>query len=329
MMQGVFLTRSEAVLDDTLIQRIEEELGRLPRVNTGLDRDKSWMSAGQISEWLASCHSVSLTPEEVESELLRWWRKNRDEAGCPLRPAKYPSLTACCRLWGHVGVVDPAPDGLEPARINEPIVLDRIDLHPDKGRLFLSYSMRDLHLAAWLRLVIGKQYGHSVWLADQGVQCGDLIFEGVRWAMNQCVGMVVLVTGHSLGSAWMDTEIETAVGLLSPGPLATPKPKPIIFVADATDPKLMKLLNYWKPGEAKLPDQSPLDPLDPLICEFARIEKNDHRCEKYRYNAMKILGHMGIPLSQLALFPQRPHGWQGDAAFTDVGSALQRAFGYP
>ena len=161
------------------------------------------------------------------------------------------------------------------------------------------------------------EHGLRAWLADENIKEGERIFEGVRTALTLCDGMMIMVTRHSLGSAWVDTEIQTALGLMAaPGS----KAKPVLFVVDASDAPLMDLLASWD-----LDKDRPFDPnlLEPLWRSFARVETNEHRCQVYRQNAAILLHQMKDERFRLAAYPQRPLHWKGRGRFEDFRDAVQ------
>src|SRR5262249_50252761 len=145
-------------------------------------------------------------------------------------------------------------------------------------QVFVSYSFRDMHLAARMRLTLGREYGFRPWLASEMLEKEGLIFEGVRAALESSAWILILLTRHSLGSAWIDTEVNTALGLsrvedsiVSDNRMK----KPVVFVADANDSDLLNVLGSLSPDRDVMfaPGY-----LDPLLVAFSRVETETHRC---------------------------------------------------
>ena len=181
-------------LDDTFFEKLEQHLRTLPSVEERRERHESWMTAEQIQSWSGTKH----TPEEIDQALLDRWR--RDQL-VNIRPAKYPSLTTLSRLWGHIERVRYLDRGqLEPRRLDEPLVLEPLDLPADVSEVFVSFSALDLELAVNVRRILANR-GIRAWLYEERIKQRDLVFEQVRSAISNCSGVIGLLTRNSVGSA--------------------------------------------------------------------------------------------------------------------------------
>jgi hypothetical protein len=250
------------------------------------------MTAEQIREFL----ELEVPAEEVDEYLLNWWEPERRRRR--IRPAKYPGLTTGLRLWGHVENVGSAPRDLEPRYKGQSVALEPLKVPLWAPQAFVSYSFHDLHLAARIRLFLG--FGHSVrcWLASEMLEKDDLIFEGVREALMSSQLVVVLVTACSLGSAWMHTELETALGFLGE-PHVSGRARPIVFAFDASDKNVLAVVQQHVLGRRELDAVL----LDPLLIAYAEREADEHRRSQYRNNAQRILAHIKRGVGKVTLYP--------------------------
>ena len=282
-----------ADLSGAQIRRLTATLLKLPDTKTRSDRHDSWMTAEQIRKFL----KLEITAEQVDERLLVWWEKHRRDS--KIRPAKYPSLTTALRLWGHVKRVGKAPKDLEPRNLGSPVTLEPLESLPIWApQAFVSYAFRDLHLAARLRLHLAYQHGIRCWLASEMLERDDLIFEGVRAALTSSQLVIVLITAQSLGSAWMSTELETALGFLG-DPSGTSPMQKMIFAFDASDKRIEAVVEKHVLGQRNLDG----DLLDPLLVAFALTEHDEHRRSQYRHNAERILSHARRGVGSVTLYP--------------------------
>jgi hypothetical protein len=222
-------------LDARILALIEELLSKRPPVATGTCRDDSWMTAPEISLALKQVHDIDVLPDAVETMLLCQWRANPTSS--VIRPAKYPGENTMLRLWGHVACVGLLPaDELQSFRNDVPLELERLQQAPDAPVCFISFAAPDLHFAARVRLFIGG-LGIKTWLYAREIQERELVFEGVRAAIERSDVLIALITPQSIASAWVWTECSFATGIN----------RPVVHVFDASNRSLMALLQTWEP----------------------------------------------------------------------------------
>jgi TIR domain len=215
-------------LDTAFLMKLEDHLSTLPPPKPDQPRLASWMTAEEIAQW----GKLAEKPPEIDEALLKWWCTKTPRC---IRFAKYPHETKLCRLWGHVSVV-PEHEGTElrPWNAEAPIQLDPIPLPPRTPEVFLSFSSLDFELAMKVRQSLADLRIRT--LIYQAIIARDEpIIESVRNAMTNCQGVVVLLTRSSMASAWVQTEVKSALGF----------EKPAVALIDGTDSVLVDFLKNW------------------------------------------------------------------------------------
>jgi hypothetical protein len=289
---------------EVFFRKLVEHLRTLPDIASRSDRHESWMSASQIRDWWATWAEPTMTAEEIDRALVARWHA---DSQCPIRPAKYPGRTTLFRLWGHRDRVGTGPGDLQPELTSRALELEDISLPWDTPQIFVCHSSLDLHLAARVRLALGHRKVRA-WLAEAELREGDFIFEGVRAALLSSDAMLALVTTYSLSSAWVDTEIRTALGL----------EKPIGMLVDTSDDELMELVATWSPGNPPTFDNARLESLER---KFSRVA-TETRKKKFREGAIMLLHCLGD--FHLGLYPRRPAGWSGSDVFASFDELIDR-----
>jgi hypothetical protein len=254
------------------------------------------MTASEIKRWAGIPDGADV----IESALLSLW-----EAGASgqIRPAKYPHETNLFRLWGHEEVVGRRDRSeIETRRLGESVALELLDFASFEADVFLSFSSHDYQLALDVRLYLA-QLQVRAWMY-QAIPNRALIVEGVREAMANCDAVLALLTCHSLGSAWVYSEIHSASSDID---------KPIYALIDATDQDLLALLQTTDPGR---PHVIPPHLLEPLLHKYQSVE-SDARTEKYERVLSDQLTSMRYCYSGAALFPP---------ASVDMGSERLKMF---
>jgi hypothetical protein len=134
-------------LDQSLIEDLTCHLREKPGLVERRERNESWMTAAEIANWIKDTRGIEHRSEEIEEELLAWWRA--DPHSRLIRPAKYPAENTIARLWGHVDRIGCLPESeSQTFRTDPPIDLEALSLPPDAPVCFLSYAAPDLHFAA-------------------------------------------------------------------------------------------------------------------------------------------------------------------------------------
>jgi hypothetical protein len=261
--------------EDALVERLA---GLTPR-EQGSDRHDSWMTAAQIVEWGRKIGELdpSTRAAEVDQVLLR---RAREDPGLPIRYAKYPHATNMFRLWGHERVVGDYGELPAVEREDEAQRLPDLGLPEGCPSVFLSHSAGDFELALRLRAALGE-LGLDAWMYQAGIGHGELVFETVRAAMARCDSFVALLTRSSTPSAWVYTEVQTAI--LTMG-------IPVFCVLDGSDEDLMTLVARAGPGDRELAwlDEPSIRTLRE---DFARRHPEAaHRAETFATSARNLLG---------------------------------------
>jgi len=295
-------------LEPIFIERLIEELARLPDRTTQKERHQSWMTAEQILEWWKTWSETDYTVVELDKELRGLWSKTDN---FPLRPAKYPSRIGISRLWGHIKNVTEGPSDIRDTLMGVPLEFEGISLNADAPTVFVSHSFHDVHLASRIRLLLSLN-GLRAWLAEAELETRGLIFEGVKEAVDSSAAVVGIFTKHSICAPWFITEIfhSSTLG------------KPVILAVDSTDKELMSLLSKWKPGEPSTIDQ------EALLTLKNRVQgmMSGGRYENYIANALHTLEHInefGGFKFELTIYPRRKTDWQSVTCFKDFDSLIE------
>jgi hypothetical protein len=191
--------------------------------------------------------------------------------------------------------------------------------------VFLSHSSLDLHFAGRVRLAL-SQAGFKGWMAEAELRNGDWLFESIREALQRSHGMLVLLTVHSLSSAWVYTEIETwARGdpLREHAPM-DPK-KRIGMVVDGNDGDLTDLFALWDRNPTRFNHQcQPLKPLKALNERFGRVASRP-RADKFVSSAILLLQNLSRDYIDFAFYPTHPENWTGGKErFKDFESLMSK-----
>ena len=258
--------------DNFFLEKLEEQLLQLPSyLNSSLRKD-SWMTSSEISNWSKINHYGQFTSEDIEEFLLEKWKNNELKN---IRPAKYPHLSTLQRLWGHKERTYPQYTAVSYEKTDSNLVLPRIKLPEGALKLFLSHSSHDGDLAVSIREVLGQKFGVEVWLSEAELTKGKKIFEEIYLSICHCDAVALLLTVHSLGSAWVESELETSLNTLH---------KKIITIIDGTDEDLMFIID--KLEENKYTD------IHRLVEKYKKKETGEHRVARFKENAIRILGYL-------------------------------------
>ena len=201
---------------------------------------RRWMTARALVRYLANEKSLDTTAAEVEALLIHAMESSPD---CRIRYSYYPSRKTLDVLWGHTDVVGhqkalPDLERLDTLEDTEPV-----DLPEDAPFAFLSHNYRDAHHAMELRRILAHQ-NIGVWIFEHEIQAGEHIIDGVRTAIQSCDAFAIYLSRHSLGSLWVDKELDRA-GISH---------QPLVIV-DGTDMDFLRVLqsySYWGQGDISL-----------------------------------------------------------------------------
>jgi TIR domain len=245
----------------------DDLVGRVGNILLSRDPDKPWMTATGLSRRLKDEHGFSIDPMEVELILEEHSRK----PGREIRYSYYPSKRTLDILWGHVDMVGEQKYLPALERLDEPAEDSSSRVAENAPWFFISHNHRDLKLVIELRnqLVEG---GYGVWIYETEIPLGDRIPASVREAIQDCEYFVTYVSARSLGSLWVQKEIEAALG----------GTRNLCIVLDGEDERLLNLLKNW--ADTGPPDAG-------LVVEFCRVsassigKANDHswinRCREF------------------------------------------------
>jgi hypothetical protein len=298
-----------AILDPRTLEDLATHLREKPDLVTRRARGESWMTAAEIADWIKVTRGVEVSSEEIDEELLAWWRA--DPGRRPMRPAKYPGENTLARLWGHVDRVPRLPETeLQSIRTDRPLDLEPTSLPPDAPVCFLSYAAPDLHFAARVRLFLSA-LGFDAWMYSRDIGEGEEIFETVRGAIDRADFLLALATPQSIASAWMWTEISYASARVIPS----------LVVFDGSDSRLTALLESWMPPRTR-DDNSFFEPskLPALRDAYAKYN-SEARVGKYEGSTREFLFAMGSFTK--CLYPRRPHSSTMHASFVDFERTMR------
>lgn len=196
-----------------LLDRIAAVLDGLGPFREGAPRTEKWRTTEQLAaelgmetaadlDWVNSV----LTAHEAE-------RVARLEAGSPpnavVRRAKYPDRTTALPLWGSVRWHGQPwmghrrrdqPDD-EPSSLRVPAGTPAV---------FLSHSSHDRLLAQSLAEQLASN-DIRAWRFESSIEYGHDIAQAVRAALIEADAIVLLLTGYSIASLWVLTELHSGV----------------------------------------------------------------------------------------------------------------------
>lgn len=207
-------------MSETIISQCQEILN-------SLNIDKPWMTAAA----LARRTDQSVT--HLEQTLIA----HSQSPGRKIRHSHYPGRKTLSLLWGHIDVVGEKGNLAQLHRYDSPDEDLAIDasLPEDAPWYFLSHNYRDFGKALQIRdLLLSK--GCGAWLFETEIPERGVIVNEVVEALQQCSGFIALVTRSSMGSLWVQKEIE----------VARRQGFEVHLVLDGSDPELLQLFEQWK-----------------------------------------------------------------------------------
>lgn len=150
----------------------------------------------------------SLEVEQLEKLLLAASiRPNRI-----IRYSVYPSKKTLDVLWGHIDIVgerslpnltlDPGGEAWQSRLRSE-------------NNVFLSHSHKDAALTIQVADKLGKAEV-GCWLAESEISPSDYIHQIIQKGIDQCEGLILLLTENSVHSTWVEKEFGVVGGLGKP-----------------------------------------------------------------------------------------------------------------
>jgi TIR domain len=213
--------------DDSVIREVSDIL-----LNRNVD--KPWMTATGLSRHLTDEYGRCIKPDELESILERYARKQ----GRRIRYSYYPSKRTLDILWGHTDKVGEQRYLPALERLDEPTEYTASPVCENARWFLISHNHRDLGRVIELRkTLIAKGYG--VWIFESEIPQGNQIPAAVREAIDQCEIFISYVSTRSIGSLWVQKEIEAVEAALEKGA------KALGLFVDGEDVELLNLLNIW------------------------------------------------------------------------------------
>ena len=198
------------------------------------------MTARALARYLNTEKSLNTTAAEVEELLIHAMGCSPE---CGIRYSYYPSRKTLDVLWGHTDVVGHQQFLPDLERMDTPEDAEPVNLPENAPFVFLSHNCRDAHQAMALRRILANE-NIGVWVFEHEIRPGDRIIDRVRTAIQKCDAFAMYLSRHSLGSLWVDKELDRA-GI---------RHQPLVII-DGTDMEFLRMLqsySYWGQGDSTL-----------------------------------------------------------------------------
>ena len=295
----------ETIQRDFFIAKLEEELLKLPSYMKQDERNDSWMTSREIAECFSARGYGEYNEDDIESFLLDELKKGNL---INIRSAKYPNLLNMDTLWGHHKNLFPLSEENLPWKTTDEEKLDDLDIAKDAPRLFLSHSYKDFEFAKEVRQMLAT-HGFNTWMFENELGKGSHVFGAVKLGIIHCDAVVVLLTSNSLGSAWIDTEAQSANTFYK---------KKVITLINGNDKDLFLVVTAYLNKEGNVQTS-----LDTLLEKYKQMETGGNRIDSFKKNATNILGFLHL-YSDFSVYPPMP----GDSnnKMVSIEEALKTAF---
>lgn len=201
------------------------------RILRSLGSEKPWMTAAGLSRKIKSCTGADFPAADIERALV----DHSQTEGRSIRYSHYPSKKTLDILWGHVEVVGEKQKLAELDRIDNPVYQPCERLGENARWFFVSHNYRDLADTLQLRHLISR-HKYGAWLFETEIPQGGQIAPLVQSAIKECDFFVSYVTRRSIGSLWVQKEIEVA---RRSGHCETH------VIVDGKDEELLQLFESW------------------------------------------------------------------------------------
>jgi hypothetical protein len=246
-----------------------------------------------------------------------------------VRRAKYPDRTTALALWGSVRWHGPPWTGH--TRTDDPDDEPRSLRVPEGAAgVFLSHTAHDRLLALAIAEAFAKE-GIASWRFETDIEYGLDIAQCVRSAIADASAIVAVLTGYSIASLWVLTELHTSLALGQRIGVVLHTDNPILT-------NLLESATYPHPeGDFDTTVQFSTDAVSLLETHYRRTETQS-RGDRYAAQVADFLATMPMYLRSwqprpdaswmpLYAFPHMPNTWDGDIAlrpFADLAASLQR-----
>jgi hypothetical protein len=172
-----------------------------------------------------------MEPVTIESTLKDYSQK----PGRKVRYSYYPSKETLDILWGHVDKVGEQKYLPALERLDEPVESGTSPVKEGAQWFFISHNHRDLKRVMELRdQLIARRYG--VWIFETEIPQGVQIPDSVQEAIQRCDFFISYVSARSIGSLWVQKEVEVALGGV----------REVCMFLDGEDRKLLNLFGNWR-----------------------------------------------------------------------------------
>ena len=303
-------------IDSKSFQSIVKFLKKLPEASDPKKRALSWRTADKLFEKIPTLRRQFSDGRALDSALRSRFlrRKLKDD----IRPAYYPEMKTGLRIWGHVDNVGQGPSNLDFFLRSRRLPLEPLDIDNSNSRtVFLSHALHDHHFAARVRVALGRN-GVRSWMAEGDLSEGCNLFAEVRLALDRCHALLALVSSLSISSAWVHTEIETAVK----------KGKVISAVVDVSDEPITKLIERWKSHpddpDGWLNHKEGTQALANVLERF-RPRASASRLLKFPQGIRFMLDSLKRNTTHIALFPAPPSDFNKDSEWMCQFDSLIKA----
>lgn len=290
--------------DEDFIIKLEKELLELPSYKGHAERNDSWMISKEIAECFLQKFNIKYDEKDIEEFLLSECKNGKLKN---IRPAKYPNLKTMHTLWAHLQNTFPLETANLLWKTNKKKKLPEIKLPEGAPIVFLSHSEKDFELAKKVRQTLGESYGLETWLFEKELNKDVNIFASVRLGIMHCDAVILLLTSNSIGSAWIDTEIQSANEFYK---------KKIFTLVDGGDEDLLIVIDTYLKNNSTNSNEV----FDKILEKYKSIEDSQHRVENFRKNATNILGYLHL-YSTFSIYP--PMNSNENLLFINMSKVLE------
>jgi len=166
------------------------------------------------------------------------------EPGRTIRYSSYPRRQSMDILWGHTANVGELKYLPALQRLDEPVEYSASQVDEAAPWFFISHNHRDLaHVLALRSQLMDRGYG--VWIFESEISQGGEIPASIKGAIQRCKHFISYVSARSIGSLWVQKEVEAALG----GGV-----QEVHLVVDGDDVRLLDLLADWRPLKSPDPE---------------------------------------------------------------------------
>lgn len=263
----------------------------ISRILRELTSEKPWMTATGLSRKIKTLTGHEFPPSRIEKILIAHSQSPKRV----IRYSYYPSKKTLDILWGHVEVVKENQNLPKLYCIEDP-AYEQCESVPENARwFFVSHNYRDFGDVLQLQRLISK-HKYGAWLFETNISKGAPIMSSVKEAIEECAFFLLYVTRRSIGSLWVQKEIEGAL---------RSNDCEVYVVVDGRDKDLLQLFED-STGEGEAQE----------FCSAAaqELSQSSHsdwasRCKKF----VDKLGEYVEKTNKLLIYPTLPENirWRG------------------